>query len=615
MFPPGWPGWCVLMTLCISACGLEIIDYDGKDVICKQGLSECTMKDEVLMPDPDDAVDVQNLMPKFKLCCEDTAACTLCLVIDAELYIRPYNDTGSEDQSGNDEEDYSDPKASVTICYQAAPTMPTCKKVEFMVNHTQSDLAKMSMVINKPAGVFFGSKVYVCSSNLVRQEVVVPSLDEVCSQRQQKDTEECYVPRLIRVINQGMNRVELQFAGRNRSSHTVCAQYEKNGRCQVLDRMTIPLYSVTPCMCLQAWHTDDNKPLRIQSCPFNGSLPFEENLRQNVSVSVGQIQMSNYGTKLLWNLSAPCRLKGEVWPCHRTAGLIQDNCREMKGFRRQLANSTWRQNIKGHWEQTGVFEDIDFQLSPCVMMKVNEKGHQLGPFCYNNIPTAGRWRWSLMVVALMLLVCLSALLIYFLHDFVKKWVWSWRHRGFVEIGRNGHVVLLSPPDMDNGVQKSVCGLGSLLCNQGFSVTVDQWSRKKQCTMGPLPWLHSQLLELNHLGGRVVLVVTPKALERAEGWTHQRKEEDNGLLQTWSPYSDVFTASLSFIQGDKLQGRAGERFLLVKFDSFAHLSSYKRLPEPLQGLPLFQLPSQKKALLSELTVGGKRRGSGGRTQTV
>lgn len=180
------------------------------------------------------------------------------------------------------------------------------------------------------------------------------------------------------------------------------------------------------------------------------------------------------------------------------------------------------------------------------------------------------------------------------------------------------MVLLSPPDVDDGVSESVCQLGSLLRHRGFSVSVDQWSRNEQCTLGPMPWLHSQLLELNCQGGRVVLVLTRKALEKAEEWTHRNKEavktegKDKGLPYIGSPYSDVFMASLCLIQADKQLGRAGERFLLVKFDSNPH--SDRTLPELLQGLLLFQLPSQTQALLTELTVGNAGRGSGRRPWT-
>lgn len=181
-----------------------------------------------------------------------------------------------------------------------------------------------------------------------------------------------------------------------------------------------------------------------------------------------------------------------------------------------------------------------------------------------------------------------------------------------KVGRKRHVVVLSPPDLDDGVSESVCQLGSLFCKQGFSVSVDQWSRNKQCDMGPMPWLHSQLLELNRLGGRVVLVLNHKALERAKEWTECNKEavktkgENRGLPQMGSPYSDLFLASLCLIHVDKQRGRAGERFVLVKFDSSP--CSDKTLPELLQGLLLFQLPSQTQALLTELTVGRTARGS-------
>lgn len=66
-------------------------------------------------------------------------------------------------------------------------------------------------------------------------------------------------------------------------------------------------------------------------------------------MSVEQGQMNSGGAMLSWNLSAPCRLEGEVWPCHRAAGVEKDMCKEMKGLRQQLSNSTWTQSSKGRW--------------------------------------------------------------------------------------------------------------------------------------------------------------------------------------------------------------------------------------------------------------------------
>lgn len=92
------------------------------------------------------------------------------------------------------------------------------------------------------------------------------------------------------------------------------------------------------------------------------------------------------------------------------------------------------------------------------------------------------------------------------------------------------------------------------------------------------------------------------------------KEENEVPKIWSPYSDLFTASLFLIQADKLLGRAGERFLLIQFDTHSKQTqtSNGTLPELLHGLPLFRLPTQTKSLLAELTVTETQRGSRGMT---
>lgn len=180
-----------------------------------------------------------------------------------------------------------------------------------------------------------------------------------------------------------------------------------------------------------------------------------------------------------------------------------------------------------------------------------------------------------------------------------------------KVGRRGPVLLLSPPDVDEGVSESLRGLSSLLRHQGFSVTLDSWSRKEQWQLGPMPWLHSQMMELKRGAGRAVLVLTHTALERAQEWVLLDKtmgrEGDH-------PHSAVFTASLFLIHSDRQRGGAGERFLLVTFDSdLCRTSRRPQLPQLLWGLQLFQLPSQTKALLTELSVGGTHREAPWRTR--
>lgn len=68
------------------------------------------------------------------------------------------------------------------------------------------------------------------------------------------------------------------------------------------------------------------------------------NVWENMSVSLAQAQMNDGRPMLWWNLSAPCRLDGEVWPCCPLRG-----CSELQGFRQHLKNGTWRQNRRGRW--------------------------------------------------------------------------------------------------------------------------------------------------------------------------------------------------------------------------------------------------------------------------
>lgn len=598
--------WCIFF-LCLAACDLETSEFVSGELTCSEGLSDCRMRDvSCLLPPPsqdEDTLQVQNLTVYFKLCCENTALCTLCMGIDIEVNINLEKDTLDEDHSGQQEEDYNEeartPKGEfVTTCYYAVNSMPVCKRVEFAINpitDPQQQHAKISLVITRPSGISFGSLVivYLNKASQFRQEITAPALEEVCSETLAEHVQECQVPRLSSIINKQMNRVELRPVERDDNHLSMCVQYERNGSCQKWNEMSIPLYSVTPCMCFQAWRENDQRSTRSKSCPFETSdLQIQKNVWHNISVSLAKGQINNYGTMLWWNLSAPCRLSGEVWLCHG------------QGIKQQLSNGTWRQNKEGLWERPGVFEDIDTQLPPCVMVQVEGMERELGPYYLNN---SNRQRWILLLVCLMLLACLTVLVFYLLQGSMKKWAWSCRHGGFVKIEGKSHVVLVSPPDVDEGVSELVSQLGSLLGSHGFSVCVDQWNREKQCIMGPVPWLHSQLLEMKQRGGRVVLVLTRKALETAEEWTRQEAARtnagDGGVPQTESPYSAVFVACLRLIHGVKHAGEARELFVLVRFDSKERDRS---LPELFQGLPLFHLPSQTQALLTGLTVSGSRR---------
>ncbi|XP_045078919.1 uncharacterized protein LOC121575481 [Coregonus clupeaformis] len=620
-------GWSLLsIQLLVLALELEMIDYESQHVTCSKGLSNCTVKAGPGILIQGCPVDEKGLAVQPVLCCRQGTACRPCLHI--RLDIQPRNHQTA---------------SYVSVCYIVPELiMPLCKKLEFTVipaaldEQASSKQAWLSLLIESEA-VSFSSQVtvYVC---IFRSTVVLPSVDEVCSSASQGVVEECEVPSFSTLIDQERREVMLQVAKEEDSPHPLemCLQHEDNGVCRAWKEKPVPLHSVTPCMCFQLWwDKGDERSRRSMSCPFrNNTEMFQRNVWENVSVSVVQRQMNSGGAMLSWNLTAPCRLEAEVWPCQRDAGVDKDRCTELGDIRQRLSNDIWRENDRGHWLMPGVFEDVKPGLDLCVMVKVKGKNSELGPFCPID-SSRWHWRWSLLILVSLMLAGLAVICLYFLHCKLKRWAWEWHQKEWDQLPIRGHVVLLSPPDVDGSVSELVCELGSSLRARGLSVSVDLWNRAEMCSLGPLPWLHSQLQPLNSQGGRALLVLTQAAWKKAEDWGRQWDQqgqqgrdiaqgveeekgdeevegEDKRLLQGLSsPYADVFSAALSCIKVDHQQGCAGKRFLLVHFESHSAkpLSSERGLPELFQGLPLFHLPSQSQGLLVELAIGSKGPGAG------
>eukprot|EP00063_Salmo_salar_P048244 XP_014023079.1 PREDICTED: uncharacterized protein LOC106583442 isoform X2 [Salmo salar] len=659
-----WWSLAILLPIQIFALELEMLDYKSEHFTCSKGLSNCTVKAGVVVLIPECPVDHRGLEVQPVLCCRQGTACRPCIHIHLDIHPRNHQTA-----------------SYVNVCYNVPELqMDMCKILEFTVIPAALDgqatsKAWLSLLL-KDNAVSFNSQVtvYVCSHH---SKVVLPSVDEVCSSAAQGVVEECDIPSFSTLIDQESNEVRLQVNKADDSPYPLemCLQHEDNGVCRVRvvlgvhlnsvnmqqfsetfthpnDSMllvvlqtckesTIPLHSVTPCMCFQVWwNKGDKRSHRSISCPFrNHTELLQRNVWENVSVSVVQGQMNSGGTMLSWNLTAPCRVEAEVWPCQKEAGLDMDRCTELVAFRQRLSDDIWRENSRGHWLMPGVFEDVILGHDLCVMVKVKGKNSALGPFCPID-SNWWHWRWSLLVLLSLMLAVLAAICLYFLHGKLKRWAWEWYQKECGRLANRGHIVLLSPPDVDGSVSELVCELGSSLCAQGFSVSVDLWSRAELCSLGPLPWLHSQLQHLDSHGVRAILVLTQAAWERTEDWVRQwdqqgqqgkdivqgvEKEEggeemegegeDKGLLQGLSsPYADVFSAALSCIKADHKLGCAGERFLLVHFEahSVKPPSSERGLPELFQGLPMFHLPSQSQGLLAELAMGptGPEAGIGG-----
>ncbi|XP_067094598.1 interleukin-17 receptor C-like isoform X2 [Osmerus mordax] len=618
-------------------------------VTCSQGNSTCTVEDIFLPMDKVFGSEaIWNLEVQAKLCCT-WDACSPCIFISIQLN-RSLDQVRGQDDNAN-----------IMVCYSPVAFMPACKNIHFNITAAtapEAIHAQLSLVVCEPKSVLFSSDVSVNVGSL-HHMVKVPSVDEVCSTEHQGLVEACDVPRIGADIDQirGVVNLSAEHKSDNLFPLKMCLKQERNGTCKKWTEKAIPLHSVSPCMCIQMWWDKvDERSHRSESCPFKNTgkrqcvfksnfklylcspfhkntgllrifiskvlwsavlqvdvektrsiltifvvvqEAFQSNVWANVSVSVVQGQMNSGGSMLSWNVSTPCRLEAEVWLCQRDAGV--GGCREQRSSRQPLANGPWMENRKGLWQVQGAFEDIESCVDLCMMVKIQGMDKNIGPFCPNVY--ASRWRMSLLVLVIVLLICIAVLGVCFLHSTVKP-------------GGEGNIMLLSPPDAEGPVSEQVCELGSLLVAQGFRVCVDLWSRAQLGSLGPLPWLHSQLHLLDTQGGRVLVVLTRSAWERAQHWGQDPQQqgpfaqagdtraEGSGEDRGSSPYTDVFSACLSCIHADRQQGCVGERFTLVTFESHPATGSKQGLPELLQGLPWFHLPSQSQGLLSALS-GGRR----------
>ncbi|KAF7664861.1 hypothetical protein LDENG_00161760 [Lucifuga dentata] len=630
---------------------LEITDRGAPQLICSKGLADCHMSSASLynaaIPDPEVTMDVTRVELKVILCCSDRKDCEPCLQINITIHeMDNANEVSGESGDLSDEEERSamrqltegsnqfatpEPRALVKVCHSFPGSFEQCKGLWFRPSYPLLKPTHELLLTDK---VMFGSpvvvQVYTNSKNMHIHNITAPSLEEICSLNLEGIVKECDAPRVRAVTDHTRDVVVLQLD--NTTQEALMFQMfwnEMPGK--VVEwptsqrEMVISLDSIAPCLCFQAWWK--GKPLRRESCPFKNQQEIRERMQRNVSVSMMEAQEREGSTVLSWNVTAPCRLEAEVWLCKKDSG---SECDEVMGSRQKLdnhAHAGWRATRNGHWK-TGEFNMSSHPLL-CIKMKVHGMMSHLEPHCPFAI---SQWRWSLPLLISLLLMCLAILGVYLVQGIFKGYVWRWLKEDDVKgaVG-GGHVVLLYQPDGGQALPGLMCRLGSSLQALGFSVSLDLWSQAELSLLGPVPWLHSRLDRLKRQGGKVVLVLTQAAWIKAQEWgtqswerctSRERKQDmEEGAEKTYpaSPCVDVFSASLSCILADYLQGRAGERFMLVQFESFPPEppGECHALPELFRGLHVYSLPSQSLGFLTELagarrmaTASARRRRAGG-----
>ncbi|XP_034446526.1 uncharacterized protein wu:fl23c11 isoform X1 [Hippoglossus hippoglossus] len=640
------------LRLLVSAGELEMMEQDAPDLMCSEGLWDCHVKSvsqfSAALPDPNDVVDVTLMQLKVMLRCSDAQDCEPCLriIITVKVAEEVSEESG---EHGDEEELFShskgegsgqnvllQPTALVKVCLSSPGHSEIWKTLKFKLSRSTSvhTSPQSTHKLLLTEAVRFDSpvvvQVYAHSKGTHNvQNISIPPLEEVCSMNLEAHVKDCNAPRLRAETDPRTDVVLLHLENANARHDDLMYQMIWNeipGEILAWPKgekeMVISSNFVAPCLCFQVWWK--GKALRREFCPFKNQNDTLERMQHNVSVSLEEFPMWGGGTGLSWNVSAPCRLEAEVWLCKRE--LSGGRCEEVTGSRQRLHNHThagWMATRYGHWK-TGEFNVSSHPLL-CVQIKIHGMETHLEPQC----PFAtSRWKWSLPLLIGLLLICMAILGAYFIQGVLKGHVWRWLKEDDVKgaVG-GGHVVLLYPPDGNQALPGLMCHLGSSLQALGFSVSLDLWSQAELSVLGPVPWLHSRLDRLKRQGGKVVLVLTQAAWIKAEewgapSWERNRfgEEEEAGRSNpASSPCVDVFSASFSCILADYLQGRAGERFMLVQLESLPPETQGVAwpLPELFRGLHVYSLPSQSLGFLTELagarqmaTASARRKRAGG-----
>ncbi|XP_056320516.1 uncharacterized protein wu:fl23c11 [Danio aesculapii] len=576
---------CVCVV-CVVGQPLERVELSGgQQLTCGQAVFDC----EVRSASPaciyeDERVSVSRLHVQLVQCVEQKAW-SVCLQILLNITV---TDTGESEASADDEEHDEDlesvsSSASVCVCY-SYPSHRHSKTLHFTFNTTTLQDGRtlqgwMSLAVLVPKAEF-GSPVVVHSPHTnSTTHLMIPSLEEVCSRG--LDALYCTAPRLYSrsAPEAGAFLLYVSDAERWRTQEfSACKRHERDGACVKLpwsnasQEFGVSSSSVAPCLCFEIWGSFP----RVQYCPFVN----ETVSSRSVSVS---LSVSSSPAAVLWNFTAPCRLELELQLC--VWDWRNSSCSSAHTHTHSHTHR-WTQTNHTHWQLQGEFLHVQRHPSLCVQVKVSGVGH-LDPVCPFEVR---RNHWSIPLVLCVCLLCVTMLGAYAVQGTLKSWVFRWLKEEEEEtpLVSSVDLLLISPPDVDS-VCVQMCVLSSSLSALGFSVSLDLCSGPTLCALGPGPWLHAGLRR----GGRVVLVVTPGACARAEQWSRGARPEEQELLEDrFCP--EVFEASLS-----RLRGHAAGPFLLVQFEGRCPPQA---LPELLQGLPLFSLPRQSLAFITELTRG-------------
>ncbi|XP_028679906.1 interleukin-17 receptor C isoform X2 [Erpetoichthys calabaricus] len=605
---------CIFMRLLLCCYALPATDVTAADdviftegylkVSCSVGLScpsavTVTSPSEIELepPEPDCKSSAQrtilhpgNLTIQTALRCTPSR-CESCLRLKFHMYIKValdtfYNDDEDGWEGGSGSERKGDlvaaPLCTTVVVHVTTSQVSEKFHLTLALSHNVTDRKPtesqhVGHVEMDSSFIPVGSSVSVWIEDMEKAEMhQVPS----CNHNLMKqNVERCSVPSVITILHKSEAIISLNGSNLHRFNNaTMCRKFE-NDTCLIAGILNathpfrIPVREITPCLCYQIWWSVLSDAMRYEFCPFKNHSEFWQNVLQNISMHMEET------SGLVWKFDAPCKVEGNVSLCLIN---LLGHCTDIKGQTFKL-------------EKFGEFTNITEYTRPksnlCMKVRLNKMDTHLDFHC----PFRSSFHsMALPLLSLLVLVLLGTLLLA-----LVKWT-------FKDLDEGNQVLIVCPFEEDFAVEIIVSSLGKCLNELGFSVSLDLWSRSELCTLGPVPWLHFRLGQLRSEGGKAVVILTKGSVERAGQWVRYLENGANAspnyqAAGLCSPYVDVFSASLSCIYADILQGRAGERFVLAQFES-PFLSSLKcdKVPEIFRSIPVYKLPSNSLGFLRVLS---------------
>ncbi|XP_036122881.1 interleukin-17 receptor C isoform X2 [Molossus molossus] len=401
--------------------------------------------------------------------------------------------------------------------------------------------------------------------------------------------------------------------------------------------ITLNHTDLVPCLCIQVWPLEPDS-IRTSICPFKNDSHAHRNLWR-----VAQLQLL---PPQGWRLDAPCSLSAEATLCWQAPGggpcqsLVPPLPREnvtvnkvlefplLKGHpnlcvqvsseeKLQMQECLWSDSLGPLKDDVLLVETRGSQdnrslcaLEPSgctpLLSRASTRAARLGEQLLQDLQSGqclqlwdddlgALWacpmdkyihqRWALVWLACLLFVAVLFLLLLLKKDHVKG-------------AARGRAALLLYSADDAGFERLVGTLASALCQLPLRVVVDLWSRRELSAQGSLAWFHAQRLQTLQEGGMVVLLFSPGAVALCHEWL----QDGMSAPGAHRPH-DAFSASLSCVLPDFLQGRASGRYIGAYFDS---LLCPDAVPTLFRAVPVLALPSQMPDFLRTLQGPGATR---------